>query len=364
MTNLRPFLLGLVWALVPLASRADTPVVFWKAAWDAASAITNDPQDQAKWQMRVVLAGADLGISAEELEGKARSIEGWRKWATLAEVAMDLVPRGQTNEAQRLALEALYKAPLFKEDEHDRILQRALWALGALGDAATAEDYAQRYAGPGRTAEEVRAARALARALNGDVESARRFLEETSSLRGDDGIILRARMAVLVASRADASIRDAWADTAWERTAQIRGYRRIDERLSLLRELRGLLDPERARMWTEKTAEDVAVEQAPAFVRALQWADLGAAWARAGVPDRARVCAGEALALADKADWIEQPVIRARAALALYLADEKEKAKALWDQSLEQASQLVNLRPRCIALARVRLTQAEAAMME
>lgn len=358
--NMRTAHIVFIWAMIAPFSDAADPIAarYWSEAWAAASAITNDAQDQATWQMRVLAAGSGLGLPADELEQKARQLTGWWKWGALADLAFDLAVRQQTNEARRLALEALYKSPLFREDEHDRILLRALWALAALGDVPLLSEYETRYAGVGRTAAEVRRAAAIARAVQDGTWSSLSAIDSLPDERSDADTEFRLRLARLVAARLKGDERNEWADALWAKTADTSGYRRIDERLELIDTFGEFVGPERMRAWLEQVASDIANEPAPAYVRALQWADLAHARAAAGDVAGARAAAGHGRRLAEQSDGIERPVILGRVARALSRAGDVSEAEAVFAEALEAARSLENLRPRSIALARIYLAQA------
>ncbi len=330
----------------------------WNEAWAAAGALTNDAADRAKLQQELIGAGRRAGAPLDALESRAREIDGWRRWATLADLGAEYARAGDVESARRLGLEALYKAPLLKEDEHDRVLKRALWALAGAGETNITRDYVARYQNSLMMREHAEAADALARARAGDTETARRLLEELQTHRADDGAVLRTRAFDLWAEL-DAA--DEIFLAAWRQSEAIPGYRRTDERLRILEDAHGRIAPDREREWIAAIEEDLERRPAPIYVRALQNAALARVLARIGDTEQARARAEQARALSMEIELIERPEIWAGAARALHRAGFQVEAAAWFHDALDAARELTNLRPRCIALARVYLAMAMTA---
>lgn len=343
-----------VQAEMPSASEA------WSSAWEAAVAITNDASARAKLQQRVATYALKCGIPLEEAERAARAIEGWRKWATLADIALEAAISGQKEKAKILALEALYKAPLLKENEHDHVLARALWALAAAGDRATVDEYAQRLEGGLFLRTEADAARALALFVSGDESGGREALARIQANRTDDLALAKARVAALRAGTADEEELARLFGEAWQVLSEVPGYRRVDERLALIKEAMGKVPADELMAWLKQTEQDFESQGAPALVKATQLANLSEAWGRLGRSDRTRACAEAAREKAQELELIERPEILARAAVGLYKAGDRTEAERWFSEALEVARALINLRPRCIALAEVHLAMADA----
>lgn len=343
----------------PISARANSESFsHWNNAWNAALALTNDAADRAKLQQELIASGRRAGAPLDAVEARAREIDGWRRWAALADLGAEYARAGDRESARRLGLEALYKAPLFKEDEHDRVLKRALWALAGAGETNITRDYVLRYQNSLMMREHAEAADALARARAGDAEDARRLLEELNAHRADDGAVLRTRAF------------EFWSDleggeglliAAWHQSEAIPGYRRTDERLRLLDDAHGRISDELERAWIATLAEDIDQLPAPIYVRALQCAALARALARVGEAEQARARAEQARAWSMEIELIERPEIWASAARALHRAGFQAEAGAWFHDALDAARALTNLRPRCIALARVHLALAMTA---
>lgn len=344
------------------AVQADMPSATeaWSSAWEAAAAITNDASARAKLQQRVAVHALRCGIPLEEAEQAARAIEGWRKWATLADIALEAALLGHSEKAKILAFEALYKAPLLKENEHDQVLARALWALAAAGDRTTLDEYALRLEGGLFLRTEANAARALALFVSGDESSGREALVQIRAILPDDLVLAKARVAALRAGTGGAVESMLLFDEAWQACSSITGYRRVDERLALILRASGKVDSDTLKVRLEETQLDFESQGAPSPVKAMQWAALSEAWGRLGHANRARTCADAAREKALELELIDRPEIIARAAVGLYKAGHRPEAERWFSEALEMARGLINLRPRCIALAEVYLAMADA----
>lgn len=334
---------------------------YWQEAWSAALAITNDAADRSRLQQELISAGREAGIALSLLEARAREIDGWRRWAALAEVGSLYAIEGDLHNAKRLGLEAFYKAPLFTEDDHDRILLQAAWTLAAAGEVELLKDLAARYQQGLRMKEQVEGALALALARAGNQEHAQRALSELTSQRPDEGALLRGRVLGRIALFASDGEAAAAYTSAWTQSAELPGYMRIDVRLRLLESAHSRVSQQTERSWIEELTRDLEQTPAPAYVRAMQRAALACALARANEPEKARAEAEAARALTSTIELFERPAIWGQAALALHQAGFRDDAQAWFQEALEAARELVNLRPRNIALARVYLAMAKAA---
>jgi hypothetical protein len=148
--------------------------------------------------------------------------------------------------------------------------------------------------------------------------------------------------------------------SAWNQSAQESNYRAIDEQLRLI---------ERAAhagvsIDLSELASDVSRKidntPAPRLARCWQWAGLSVAWGRASRPQEARQAAEAARACIADLELIERPAILAKAAVGLAHAGLEDEARDWFSDALQGAKQLINLRPRAIALAEVYLAMADA----
>lgn len=336
----------------------------WDAAWKAALAITNDPADLAKTQSRVISYGIELGISKEVLEYHARQIEGWRGLAALAELAVAHAGDGNDEASRRLALDVFYRAPALDGDNRERALKAVMWALAAAGERDILLDTADRLTDGSVLKNTARAALALLDAVNTGCAPSRETLAATLQGHPEDISALHAQVVQRWSRFGEKRDIAQRFQQAWSLTADTVGYRRTDVRLEILDKLGTDIPEEMVRDALDKIASEMDRQHVPVLVRGEHYAALARLWGRLGDLEQTRYAASNARACAETLELIERPRLLARAAVGLERVGLTEEAQAWFGESLQIARDLINLRPRAIALADVYLAMAEANVSE
>jgi tetratricopeptide (TPR) repeat protein len=326
-------------------------------AFRFATAIETDPKDKASAQQLALLSLAEVG-RIDDAEDWASRMDGWRQGVVAAELAAEALRAGDQAQANRL-IEMAERAAGKHPEWRLRIRSHLTKALALRGEEETiravgermAEDPTGQFAGQGAYGT------ALALAVEGRPDKALAELEKLDEVEDLYGAHRRTQ-AYLEIAKLDslpAAMRRTFLDRAVESGRGVPGLLKT----RTLTEAAGEL----ARHGRHEKAVAVLEEVESLALQVPDGADpkppvlcnLARAWAEIGEEKRARTVLphiheairDERVLKTDRPGFIAN-----QASLHMAMGDEK-KARSLYDAALGQAAELVNARPRALAVVRV-----------
>ena len=318
--------------------------------WKFACAITDDPDDMAKCQEKVAAAYVARGDAAMALR-LGEQIKDWNKGVILAKAAVRLVECGQTNEALKRAEQAQAIAGTIQDWERDRILAGVVKVKALLGKEEEVSTWSGLYSGNRDYRGEIAAYHALALARDGRATNALAVLDgladttflDVSSWRAS-GYMLLAKAGKLDMAQASNALAQAWAASS-----RIPGNKRYEIQFELVDAAASAGAGEQAREWIAQVATNLATSREPAHIKAPL---MGLLAVRRGLLRQAEEladCTKLSEPLIGQLQNIEQPGLVALLGEAWVRLGDVSKGLTYYEQAMEQAGQLTNLRPRAIA---------------
>ena len=280
-------------------------------AWLFASAIKDDPEDQATYQAKVALFRFRRDGDVEAALKLGHSIYRWNRGLVLAEVAESLVRSGDRERATTViqAVEEISEKGVDQGWERDRIRL-------ALGNA--------------------------------------------KALLGSEGDGLLAKEAV----PKDAAMTTQDLDSLWARAANVKGLQLFSDQMDVVEKALSCGLNEYARGKTDAVAEAMRGVTAPAYMLLPVKTRLAKLLGKVGNKATALEMAQSVVSEVGGVMNIEQPALLADAAAALHLADPdgETAAEKHFLEAVRLAGGLANRRPRCKALCDIALSLAECGM--
>jgi hypothetical protein len=325
-------------------------------AFKFASAIETDPKDRSQAQAGVVLDYATIDAMDAAIAG-ARSIDGFRRGTTLADLAARLARTGHPEEARALVTEAEAVARTIEGWEHVRISAHVAQALAALGEVEGASRLAadlvsrdvQQYAGRAAASE------AEARAVRGEFDRALARLEELGPTPDYEAAWWRTigYLEIAKVGSVSADQRQQALDAARRSAEAIEGWRRIEALVRIADEYRKAAVVAAAREALEaggtlaQSLPDTMTLKAPLV------SSLAEGWAAIGATEQARALLAQAERVAQHVIEIDRPGILAGIAGSYAVVGDAARAARVYDEALHAAGALRNARPRALAVVAI-----------
>jgi hypothetical protein len=350
-----------------LASRPAPPApadAALELGWRFACAITDDDKDLASSQEKIALAYLKAG-HPDRAESCAESIANWRKGTTLAAIAAWHAENGDVEKAQALLARAEDEVNRSDEWQKDRIMVQAARTRALLNREKDMARLKEHYEANRDYVGEASAYHALTLARTGQGTNALQALEDLASSTYFDTTVWRAEGYLLVARSGalpDDAVTNAL-DLAWTSATNIAGHRRLEFQLDVADAFADRGDTERAaEMVAHVTQRTIGVPY-PGHIKVPVLNEIALRWARLGWADRVAevTTAAEAL-IPTELQNIEQPAAYAGLAEAWALTGDRARAKEYVTRAMDQASQLINLRPRALACVDISLALARSGM--
>lgn len=325
-------------------------------AFKFASAIASDPKDMSKAQEAVVW---DLTSSGawRDAEASAAKVEGWRRGTAYADLATALAKAGRVDDAKRLIAKAEAFRPAIDGWPNLRIAAHIAAAYAALGEndkaktlaVAVASEDALQYAGMST------ATVASGLAATGEFESASAELDRLEEGKDLDDAWWRT-VGYVDMSRQKALTRDQRIkaiNSARLSAEGIPGWRQAEALESVADEFRKLGLTAQAKEAVTSAQAILAALPDTLPIKAPLLSNCARSWAELGHDGTARSLLAQVESLAPKVQPIERPVVYANAATSFAAIKDTAEARRLYGQALQEASSLVNARPRALAVVEI-----------
>ena len=324
-------------------------------AFRFATAIVSDEKDRTRAQEEVVSDYTTAGAFAEARD-RALRIEGWRRGTALADLAGALAREGRAVEARELLRAAEEIRKKTGGWQGPRVAAHIAAALALLGEeeqatamvtGLAAED--RQYSGPAA------ATAAIGKARRGDLDGA---LQRLAGLDGDpdmdvawartEGYLEIARLA-----GKDPAIRDRALEAARRSADGLPGWKKADGigRVADVLARQGKVEEARAALGE---AEAIARSLPPTMpVKVAILADLARIRGATRDTEDARGLLRDAEDCIAATLVIERPALLARVGAAYSGLGDRNEARRLYDRALAEVGNLVNARPRALALVTI-----------
>jgi len=325
-------------------------------AFKFASAIGSDPKDMGKAQEAVVWDLTSAG-AWRDAEAAAEKVEGWRRGTALADLATALAKAGRADEAKRILATAEAFRPTIEGWQNLRIASHIAAAYAALGEndkaktlaVAVATEDAQQYGGMST------ATIAAGLAAKGQFDGATVELDRLKDAKDLDDAWWRTAGYVDMSRQKSLSHDQRVKAVASAREAAdgIPGWKKAEALESIADEYRKLGLPQEAKAAVQVAQGILELLPDTMPIKAPLLSNCARAWAGLGDKDKARSLLIQVESLAPKVQEIERPVVYANAASSFAAMKDTISAKRLYVQALEQATTLVNARPRALAVVEI-----------
>jgi tetratricopeptide (TPR) repeat protein len=325
-------------------------------AFKFASAIDPDPKDKAKAQELVVREYAARG-ELDAAISLAAGIDSWRRGVVYADFARDLAEQGRQEEARELIERARGVRKKIEGWQNPRISAHIAEALAALGELPESRELSARIADDDPQAYSSRSVATVATAFTAkrNFEAA---MEQLAILTDEidvyetwwrtQGYLDIARESGFTkAQRLEAL------DAATESCKSIVGWKQAQMLQWIAGEYRSLGKNRKARGALRRAEEVVAAVPPTRSAKAVMLSSLAGAWAGIGESDRAADLMLQAEQFVPNNMIIDQPGVYAMLAEGYYRMEKQEESKRLFDSALDSAEELVNARPRALAVVAI-----------
>ncbi len=320
-------------------------------AFEFASAIRTDQWDRGRAQAEVVLAAAEVG-RLDQARAWADAVTGWRRGVVYAELAVPLARRGQEAEARALLAKAEEMSQRIQDWTGPRVAAHVAAAYAALGQRDRSAQISARLEGEEKLKSLPVAVAPLVEA--GDFDAAMELLRNVTEGHPFDVRLAQVRaylslaqhpaLAMQTGKRKRAALAalatveklpvDVRVETAVKAAELFRGMGLRTEAQRVLAEVEAILVPSRSQ----------PLERAPRVVK------LALAWERLGERARCRQLLQEALVGVEQAQDIDQPMVYAAVAGGYAAVRAEHQARQHFATGLDLAAQLINARPRALAV--------------
>ena len=324
-------------------------------AFRFASTIDADPKDKSMAQESVVLNVALAG-DLDRAVALADEVTGWRQGTVYADLAVMIAKDGRVDEARTLVAHADRIRAVTEGWQASRIEAHIAQALAYLGESERTREIAARLAKAhiqyaGRSVATV----ASAHAVRGDFDEAMVALATLDAETDYEVTWWRTLGYLEVAGRAGipAEVRRRALDAALRSTETIPGWKRGEALQRVAEDLIEYGDLERARLALASAEEAIASMPDSTPVKGPLYCDLARTWVAAGDTERARGLLERAKRSIEGAMVIERPAIYAEIGSAYLAAGDPGRAQEFYRSALSRAEELVNARPRALALTAI-----------
>jgi len=334
-------------------------------AFRFASAIVSDPKDMGKAQEAVVW---DYTSSQrwEEATAAAAQVEGWRRGTAYADLATALAKAGKKDQARAMIAKAEAHRATVEGWQNPRIAAHIANAYAALGDLdkantlskAVAIEDAQQYAGRSS------ATKASGLAAQGKVDEAETELSQFKGTSDIEDLWWRTVGFVEIARQKSLPREKRMDALAQARKAadEIPGWKRAEALESIAEEYAALGATAEARS-TVAAAETIITPLADTMpIKSALLSNCARTYGKVGDKDSARRLLGMAEACAASAQAIDRPTVYANTAASFASVGEKDHARQLFGKALDEATGLVNARPRALAVVEICRSMSKASL--
>lgn len=319
-------------------------------AFDFASAIHTDKIDQLKMQEKVVQDYITLGL-LDLAQAKADKMNGWRQGTAYADIAVELAHRGRKDQARDLITKAEAVMKRTIGWQKPRIGAHIGRAEAALGNVEKSQQIG--FSLPPSEGPKSLSASAASLAGSGDFDSAMKTLANV-----EKSTIFENQMAV-VNGYLDIARHPALADKPDQRTqalqaairtsSKLPATRRVEVSTIVVAELIALKQEQEAQRLLDDIESGLSTDISP-FYRAPAIAELSRSWMKLGQRERALKVLESATENWQAVAAIDEPETFAAIAAGFAAANDPVKCRGFRDKALASAEQLVNARPRAIAV--------------
>jgi tetratricopeptide (TPR) repeat protein len=300
-----------------------------------------------------VLDYAAIDATDRAIERAAR-IEDWRRATVYADLAAHLAKAGRAEQARAALLRAEEARQTVEGWQGPRVSAHVAQALAEMGDVEASRKVAQNLAANDARQYAARSAATIAagHAAAGQFDAA---MAELAAFDDKDDFEMtwwRTAGYLGVARQTKLSFeRRGQALHAARKSAQgIAGWKRAEALESIGEEYRLRGDTKSAREALEQAEADVRPLPAALSIKAPLLSNLARGWARLDERKRARELLDLAAACVTEALLIDQPAIWANVASSWIVAQDATRAWEMYDRALTAAQELVNPRPRALAV--------------
>lgn len=350
---------------VPETAPTEPPSAELEHAWAFAEAITMDDKDRSRSQARVVGAMLEDG-QVERSRELADRIENWRRGVVLADLMYYQTLSGtEAFPAQDLLDEARAVAAETEGWRLTRINEHIGQAKAVMGLPAEVSAIRDRFSSNPVVLGKLGAYEALALARQGKTSEALDMIQELGMDQQYDVQIWKSRGYLLLAQDGGFENEQTLSllNEAVESAENVPGFRKQEIRMEAVK----LLVDAQATEHAAKVLNDVtyAVQglSQPANIKAPLLAKVAINWAYLNHPEKIEALHPEVMALIASEDIydIERPSALALLAEAHAVSGNDQQALALYAQAVEEATALVNPRPRALAAVDISLSMHRGA---
>ncbi len=343
-------------------------------AFRFASAIRTDLNDRGRAQADVALAAAQVG-QLEQARAWADEVTGWRRGMVYAELAVPLAKRGRTAEARALLAQAEEMSQRIEDWSGPRVAAHVAAALAQLGERERSAQISGKLEGEERLKALPVAIAPLVEA--GQFEAAMEVLGKITGVHAFDLRIAQVRAYLKLAEHP--SLRAQWGKrkraltAALAVAAELPVTVRAETAVAVADQFRGMGFRGDARRTLAEVETALVAEGGNAFYLAPVLVQVALAWDRLEERGRCRGLLVEALRGVTEAQDIDQPFVYAAVAGGYAAIREERQARQLYATGFELAGQLINSRPRALAVVELcrsmglhglRVTAAEQARLQ
>lgn len=329
-------------------------------AWIYAGSITNDVRDQQRCREQVIremIAQGQLESAAHYVE----NLEGWRKWSATAALAEAYLKVGYTNQAIIASQKVEYSLPGLEGWSYMQVLKDCMRVKALLGDREYFSSLTNVYAGNEKLSGLAQAGMALVFSEEGRVGEALVELEQSAQANDYDVVLAAVEYTTfLLARQPEVTIRDEFIQRAINMARVLSGNRGVELEIELVSTLGARCSPETQSRLVRELDDRMASSSFPDHIQGPLWANAGMAFARNNDTARASNAFKQALSLSEKLSLIEQPFVLAAVAEGVAMIGQHQEAAELLSRAHIVASELVNPRPRFLALAWTMMASARS----
>jgi len=322
-------------------------------AFRFASAITPDPKDMGKAQELVVVDMATSG-NPERAAELAEKITDWRRGTSLGTIARLYAVAGNESRARALLSRAELEVKRTGGWQKVRVEAHASEARAWLGDLEAATEAAARLAQADPLQYAGRAATivVIANAVHGNFD---KVMELAGALDASEDYSITvyrtlAYLEIFKLAKDNPELRRLALEKTMASAEEIPGWKRAEIYGEITRALEVEGRKDEARESFRKAVEDAQGIGSATPVKGLVLAEIVRTGSDLGVTEGLRPLLEEAMKASERALVIERPGIYGHVASAYFALGDTKPAGANLDRALTTAEDLVNARPRALAI--------------
>jgi tetratricopeptide (TPR) repeat protein len=339
--------------LFSATATGETGMEALEIAFRFASAITPDPKDMGKAQELVVVDMATSG-NPERAAELAEKITDWRRGTSLGTIARLYAVAGNESRARALLSRAELEVKRTGGWQKVRVEAHASEARAWLGDLEAATEAAARLAQADPLQYAGRAATivVIANAVHGNFD---KVMELAGALDASEDYSITvyrtlAYLEIFKLAKDNPELRRLALEKTMASAEEIPGWKRAEIYGEITRALEVEGRKDEARESFRKAVEDAQGIGSATPVKGLVLAEIVRTGSDLGVTEGLRPLLEEAMKASERALVIERPGIYGHVASAYFALGDTKPAGANLDRALTTAEDLVNARPRALAI--------------